>query len=90
MLDLRAHFSRFLGADPGRLHFAAHSHHPWPDATRAAQIEAWDLAARSMDAKWDEVLGPLWRRCQGHVAVAEPLAPPRPTTVPLGVVVARW
>jgi selenocysteine lyase/cysteine desulfurase len=68
MLDLRSQFSRFLGADPTRLHFAAHSHHPWPDVSRAAQIEAWDAAARLQDGKWEEVLGPLLRRCQAHVA----------------------
>ena len=79
MLDLRAHFSLFLGADPERLHFAAHSHHPWPDATREAQLAAWDLAARRMDAKWGEVLGPLWARCQGHVA--RHLNLPDPATV---------
>ena len=79
MLDLRAHFSRFLGADPGRLHFAAHSHHPWPDATRDAQLAAWDAAARLQDGKWEEVLGPLWRRCQGHVARHTGL--PDPATV---------
>jgi selenocysteine lyase/cysteine desulfurase len=80
MLDLRAHFSRFLGADPGRLHFAAHSHHPWPDATRAAQLQAWDDAARWMDAKWEAaVLGPVWREAQGHVA--RHLRLPDPATV---------
>jgi selenocysteine lyase/cysteine desulfurase len=68
MLDLGAAFSRFLGADPARLHFAAHSHHPWPDVTREAQIAAWDLAARRMDGKWEDVLGPVWREAQGHVA----------------------
>jgi selenocysteine lyase/cysteine desulfurase len=68
MLDLRAHFSRFLGADPARLHFAAHSHHPWPDATREAQLRAWDDAARLVDGKWEEILGPVWREAQGHVA----------------------
>ena len=35
-----------LGADPDRLHFAAHSHHLWPDATRAAADRAW------LDAAW--------------------------------------
>ena len=44
MLDLRAHFARFLTADPARLHVAAHSHHPWPDVTRAAQIEARNIS----------------------------------------------
>lgn len=79
MLDLRAHFSRFLGADPGRLHFAAHSHHPWPDATRAAQLAAWDDAARLMDGKWDRVLGPIWQAAQRHVA--RHLTLPDPGTV---------
>ncbi|MDQ1568642.1 MAG: hypothetical protein QOF96_3522, partial [Actinomycetota bacterium] len=54
---LAAHFSRFLGAVPGRLHVAAHSHHPWPDVTFDAQQQAWLDAARLMDDKWDEVLG---------------------------------
>ena len=84
MLDLRAHFSHFLeagtaGPGPARLHFAAHSHHPWPDATRAAQLEAWDLAARRMDAKWEDVFGEVWAEAQGHVA--RHLSLPDPATV---------
>ena len=43
MLDLRSHFSRFLNTEPDRLHFAAHSHHPWPDVTR----EWWLMWANS-------------------------------------------
>jgi selenocysteine lyase/cysteine desulfurase len=77
MLDLRRHFSRFLQAEPGRLHFAAHSHHPWPDATRDAQLAAWDLAARRMDAKWEEALGPVLSACQAHVARHLRLPDPR-------------
>jgi selenocysteine lyase/cysteine desulfurase len=77
--DLRPHFSRFLSADPNRLHFAAHSHHPWPDATRAAQLEAWDTAARLMDDKWGEILGVLLRDCQREVAAR--LSLPDPTTL---------
>ncbi|MBL6457329.1 aminotransferase class V-fold PLP-dependent enzyme [Belnapia sp. T6] len=68
MLDLRPHFSLSLGAVPGRLHFAAHSHHPWPDVTRAAQIAAWEDAARRLDGKWDHILGPVWQAAQRHVA----------------------
>jgi selenocysteine lyase/cysteine desulfurase len=68
MPDLRAHFSRFLGAEPGRLHFAAHSHHPRPDVTREAQIAAWDTAARLQDGKWEEILGPLLADCRAKVA----------------------
>ncbi len=68
MLDLRAHFSRFLGAEPDRLHFAAHSHHPWPDVTREAQLQAWDDAARLVDDKWEHILGPVLDEFRAHVA----------------------
>jgi selenocysteine lyase/cysteine desulfurase len=79
MLDLRADFSRFLNAEPDRLHFAAHSHHPWPDATREAQIEAWDIAARLQDGKWEAILGPLMAECQA--LVARQLRLPDPATL---------
>lgn len=68
MLDLRSHFSRFLNTEPDRLHFAAHSHHPWPDVTREAQVQAWDDAARLMDDKWEHVLGPVLDEYRGYVA----------------------
>ncbi|PWS37670.1 aminotransferase [Falsiroseomonas bella] len=77
MLDLRAQFSRFLGADPARLHFAAHSHHPWPDATREAQLAAWDTAARLQDGKWDEILGPVQDGLRAKVAAQLGLPDPR-------------
>lgn len=79
MLDLRPHFSRFLAADPARLHFAAHSHHPWPDVTREAHLAAWDTAARLQDAKWEEVLGPVLADLQAKVA--RQLALPDPATL---------
>ena len=66
--DWSAHFSRFLGAVPGRLHVAAHSHHPWPDVTFDAQQQAWLDAARLMDDKWDEVFGALLPEAAGHIA----------------------
>ena len=41
-------FTKSLGAAPGRLHFAAHSHHLWPDASFEGQVECWeDAAARA-------------------------------------------
>ena len=61
-------FSRALGAAPGRLHMAAHSHHLWPDASFAGQVEAWDDAARLADRKWDRVMGEVWPEAQAHVA----------------------
>lgn len=65
---MRTLYSRFLAASPGRLHFAAHSHHLWPDVTRDAQIEAWDDAARLADLKWDRIFGAVVPEAQGHIA----------------------
>ena len=61
-------FSRSLGADPGRLHFAAHSHHLWPDASFDGHMAAWEDAARLADRKWDKVMGEVWPEAQAHVA----------------------
>ncbi len=61
-------FARSLDAAPERLHFAAHSHHLWPDASFAGQVQAWDDAVRLADRKWDQVMGPLWEEAQTQVA----------------------
>ena len=61
-------FSRSLAADPKRLHFAAHSHHLWPDASFDGQTEAWNDAARLADNKWDKILGEVWPEAQANVA----------------------
>jgi len=66
--DLSRHFSLFRQAAAGRLHVAAHSHHFWPDVTRAAQLRCWDDAARLVDDKWGEVLGPVWGRVATGIA----------------------
>lgn len=66
--DLSAEFSRFRQNWPEKLHFAAHSHHFWPDATREAHLRAWDDAARLVDGKWQEVLGPVWQKVAQGVA----------------------
>jgi selenocysteine lyase/cysteine desulfurase len=72
-------FGRALAAAPGRLHFAAHSHHLWPDATYDAQVRHWEDAARLADRKWDYVLGELWETAQRQVA--EEIGLPSPSTV---------
>ncbi len=79
MLDLAAHFNGFLRADPRRLHFAAHSHHPWPDATRAAHMHVWDDAARLMDGKWGPILGDKLAAVRARIAGL--LGLPDPTTL---------
>ena len=68
LIDARRLFQRSLSAAPVRLHFAAHSHHLWPDASYVGQIAAWDDAARLADRKWDRVMGELWPAAQHHVA----------------------
>ena len=61
-------FARSLGADPDRLHVAAHSHHLWPDASFEGQVECWEDAARLADRKWDRIMGEVWPEAQGNVA----------------------
>lgn len=67
-LDLTAAFSQFRQNWPAQLHFAAHSHHFWPDVTREAQLRCWDDAARLVDGKWEEVLGPVWTKAATGIA----------------------
>jgi len=74
---LARHFSRFLAADPRRLHFAAHSHHPWPDATEAAHDRYWRDSATLADRKWQKVMGEVVPAAQGHVARLVGLPDPR-------------
>jgi kynureninase len=64
----KVHFRRFLEADPERIHFAAHSHHLWPDVTFEAHAQAWLDAARLADRKWDVIFGEVIPRAQRHVA----------------------
>lgn len=61
-------FSLSLSADPGRLHFAAHSHHLWPDVSYQAHLDAWNDAAELADLKWDKVMGTIWPAAQEEVA----------------------
>jgi kynureninase len=74
---LAAHFSRFLDANPGLLHFAAHSHHPWPDASRAAHARYWEDSATLADRKWARVFAEAVPRAQAHVARLLALPDPR-------------
>jgi len=64
----KQHFSRFHAAAPQRLHFAAHSHHYWPDVTFEAQMQCWEDAARLTGGKWDVVLGEVMPAVQRGIA----------------------
>lgn len=67
-MNTKAHFRRFLAADPDRLHVAAHSHHPWPDVTYAAQVQCWEDAARLADLKWAHLFAEIWPALQNRIA----------------------
>ncbi|MCA2978019.1 MAG: aminotransferase class V-fold PLP-dependent enzyme [Myxococcaceae bacterium] len=67
-MSFKSHFSRFSSSQPGRLHFAAHSHHPWPDVSFAAHQRAWLDAAAHHDDKWDVIFGDVLPEAQRHVA----------------------
>ena len=72
-------FARALSLDPERLHFAAHSHHLWPDASFDGQVRAWAEANRFADRKWDVIFGEVVPEAQAHVA--RELNLPSPDTV---------
>jgi selenocysteine lyase/cysteine desulfurase len=74
---LGAKFSKFRAADPARIHFAAHSHHPWPDATEAAHARYWQDSNLLADAKWDRVFGEVVPKAQAHIARIAKLSDPR-------------
>ena len=66
---LASHFRTYFEANPNRLHFAAHSHHPWPDASRAAHLQSWQDGAVFADRKWQaRVFTEVVPRAQDHVA----------------------
>jgi len=72
-------FQRAIAAAPERLHFAAHSHHLWPDASYLGQLAAWEDGVRLADRKWERVMGEIWPAAQAHVAAELQL--PDPATV---------
>ena len=68
ILDATHLFSHALAAEPERLHFAAHSHHLWPDVTLEAQARAWHDAASLADRKWETIFGSVVPEARGHIA----------------------
>lgn len=62
-------FSKSLSAAPERLHFAAHSHHLWPDASFEGQVRCWEDAALFADHKWDRIMGEVYPFAQQEIAV---------------------
>ena len=61
-------YQRFLEGHQGKLHFAAHSHHFWPDITREAQLAYWDDSAILSDEKWNKIFGEVIPQTQKYMA----------------------
>lgn len=72
-------FSRALAAAPERLHFAAHSHHLWPDASYEGHVQAWQDAAALADRKWERIFGAVIPEAQRQIAAELKL--PSATTI---------
>lgn len=56
-INFKHYYLKSLTGHDGVHHFAAHSHHLWPDISLEAQTEAWNDAAKSSDKKWDKIFG---------------------------------
>jgi selenocysteine lyase/cysteine desulfurase len=66
--DHKRFYTRFLEHHKDKLHFAAHSHHFWPDVTRDAQLAYWDDCAKASDEKWNKVFSEVIPKTQAHIA----------------------
>lgn len=54
MRSYKSLYKAALEAVPDRLHFAAHSHHPWPDVTREGHLQFWEDSVRYLDDKTEK------------------------------------
>ncbi|GAA0373669.1 aminotransferase class V-fold PLP-dependent enzyme [Bowmanella denitrificans] len=61
-------YQRFLDANPGKQHFACHSHHYWPDVTRDAMLQYWDDTAAMVDDKWQYLFSQKLPQVQQYIA----------------------
>jgi selenocysteine lyase/cysteine desulfurase len=75
--EMTKHYRTFFASIGDALHVTAHSHHPWPDATRTAHLQYWEDSARLTNRKWQEkVFGEAVPEAQAHVARHLGLADP--------------
>ncbi len=69
-------FSKALSVNPHRLHFAAHSHHLWPDVTEDAQTQYWKDSITLADHKWHKIFSDLIPENQHYIATHLNLSDP--------------
>ena len=61
-------YQSFLEAHEEKIHFAAHSHHFWPDITEQATAQAWKDSAKLSDQKWNYIFKNVFEKSQQHIA----------------------
>jgi selenocysteine lyase/cysteine desulfurase len=64
----KQYYTRFLKGHEGKLHFAAHSHHFWPDVSRDGHMAYWDDCALASDEKWNKIFSETIPKTQKHIA----------------------
>lgn len=65
--SLKSAYSRSLAKAGAKLHFAAHSHHLWPDCSFDAHTQYWTDSARLWDAKWEKIFGEVLPNAARHL-----------------------
>lgn len=61
-------YSRFIETNPNVLHFAAHSHHYWPDVTFKAHEQYWLDSCLLVDDKWSSIFAKQIPMVQEQIA----------------------
>ena len=54
-IKFKEFYQAALKGHEGQYHYAAHSHHLWPDVSKLAHEEAWNDAALKSDNKWGKI-----------------------------------
>ncbi len=76
----KKYFHEFLTANKGKLHFAAHSHHYWPDVTKEAQQQYWLDSAKYVDDKWSYFFETTYPNLQKNISKILNLSNPEQIT----------
>lgn len=89
---LRPHYADFLDPreSPRRILLTGHSHQAWPAVAKAGLIEAYELAAREVDEKWEAVFS-AQSELRAHLCARLGGAPPQWAFAPnTHELVVRW
>lgn len=70
-------YTKSLQGHEGLYHFAAHSHHLWPDISFEGHQEAWFDASLKSDKKWDKIFSEVIPDVQNLIADILSLQNPR-------------